>query len=102
MIWFGRGPATSAGAIVAAILLVCLLTSVVIDSHRRAHTTYGVITAPEVVARQGDGPNYPPSFKDPLHAGTEFELIEQRPGWFHIKLADGTDAWIPDDNAGLV
>jgi len=102
MIWIGRGPATSAGAIVAAILLVCLLTSVVIDSQRRAHTAYGVITAPEVVARQGDGPNYPPSFKDPLHAGTEFELIEQRPGWFHIKLADGTDAWIPDDNAGRV
>jgi len=102
MIWVGRGPATSAVAVVAAILLVCLLTSVVIDSHRRAHTAYGVITAPEVVARQGDGPNYPPSFKDPLHAGTEFEIIEQRPGWFHIELTDGTDAWIPDDNAELV
>ncbi|MBN2131200.1 MAG: hypothetical protein JW741_16995 [Sedimentisphaerales bacterium] len=102
MIWLGRGPATSAVAVVAVILLVCFLTSVIIDSHRRVHTAYGVITAPEIVARQGDGPNYPPSFKDPLHAGTEFELVEQRPGWLHIKLADGTDAWIPDDSAGLV
>ena len=102
MIWVGRGPATSAVTVVAAILLVCFLTSVVIDSHRRAHTAYGVITAPEIVARQGDGPNYPPSFKDPLHAGTEFELVEQRPGWLHIELADGTDAWIPDHSAELV
>jgi len=102
MIWVGRGPVTCAVTVVAAILLVCLLTSVTIDSHRRAHTAYGVITAPEIMARQGDGPNYAPSFKDPLHAGTEFELVEQRPGWLHIKLADGSDAWIPDDSAGLV
>jgi len=102
VVWYGRGPATSVVAIVAAILLVCFLTSVVVDSHRRVYTAYGVITAAEVVARQGDGPNYPPSFKDPLHAGTEFELIEQRPGWLHIKLADGTDAWVPDQTAGLV
>jgi hypothetical protein len=102
MVWYGRGPATSVVALVAALLLTCFLTSVVVDSHRRTHTAYGVITADEVVARQGDGPNYAPSFKDPLHAGTEFELIEQRPGWLHITLADGTDAWIPDQAAGLV
>ena len=73
-----------------------------IETRREAATRTGVITAAEVVARQGDGPNYPPSFKDPLHAGMEFDLLEHRPGWLHIELSDGTDAWVPDDTAGLV
>jgi len=102
LVWLGRRLAAMTVAVLSAILLLCFLASVVIGTHQRAHTTYGVITASEVVARQGDGPNYPPSFKDPLHAGTEFELLEQRPGWFHIELSDGTKAWIPDQSAGLV
>jgi SH3-like domain-containing protein len=57
---------------------------------------------PEVIAYQGDGQNYPPSFKAPLNAGTEFELIERRPGWFHIKLADGSEGWISQTSAELI
>lgn len=101
-LWLGRGPATSTLAVLSAVLCLAFLISVCIEARRQADTRYGVLTAAAVVARQGDGPNYPPSFKDPLHAGTEFEMIEQRPGWMHIELSDGTDAWIPDDTAGLV
>jgi hypothetical protein len=101
-LWFGRGPATSTVAVLSAVLCLCFLISVLVEARRQAQTRYGVLTAVEVVARQGDGPNYPPRFKDPLHVGTEFELIEQRPGWMHIELSDGTDAWIPDDAAQLV
>ena len=102
MLWRGRGPATSTVVVLSGLLLLGFLTSVILEANRQAHTRSGVITAAEVVARQGDGPNYPPSFKDPLHAGTEFRLLEQRPGWLHVELADGTDAWIPDDTAGIV
>ncbi len=102
MIWLGRGPATGTVAVLSGVLYLCFLASILVESQHAAATHYGVITAVEVVARQGDGPNYPPSFKDPLHAGTEFELIEHRPGWLHIILSDGTDAWIPDDTAGIV
>ncbi len=102
MIWLGRRTATGAAAVLSAALVLCLLVSVLIETHGRAAVRPGVITANEVVARQGDGPNYPPSFKDPLHAGTEFELIEQRPGWIHLRLSDGTDAWIPEDAGELV
>jgi tetratricopeptide (TPR) repeat protein len=101
-VWLGRGPLVTAGAALAGVLLLCSITSLLIETHRLANTRSGVITAPQVVARQGDGPNYPASFKDPLHAGTEFELIEHRPGWLHIQLSDGTDTWIPDDTAGIV
>jgi hypothetical protein len=102
IVWFGRGSAASAAVALSAVLLVCFLASIFMETKREAGTRYGVITAVEVVARQGDGPNYPPSFKDPLHAGMEFELIERRPGWLHIELSDATDAWIPADTAGLV
>ncbi len=101
-VWLGRGPLVTTGAVLAGVLLLCLLTSLLVETHRQANTHSGVITAAQVVARQGDGPNYPPSFKDALHAGTEFDLIEHRPGWLHIQLSDGTDTWIPDDTAGIV
>ncbi len=102
VIWRGSGPVASAFALFCGVLVLCFLTSILAESHRQANTHYGVITVAEVVARQGDGPNYPASFKDPLHAGTEFELLEQRPGWLHIQLSNGTDTWIPDDTAGIV
>jgi len=74
---------------------------VVLETRARARRVCGVITTEKVVARQGDGRNYPESFKDPLHAGTEFDLLERRGGWLHIRLVDNSDAWIPDNAAGL-
>ena len=102
IVWRGRGPATGATGVLSAVLLAALAASSAVQAHRQANVHPGVITAAEVVARQGDGPNYPPSFQDPLHAGVEFELLEQRPGWLHLKLSDGADAWVPADAAGLV
>ncbi len=102
IVWRGRGPAATTVLLLCGILWLAFLTSVAVESHSRSARVGGVVTASEVVARQGDGPNYAPSFKEPLHAGTEFELLAQRPGWFHIQLADGTDAWIPDTAAGII
>lgn len=96
LIWRGRGTAALATATFSGVLTACLLASIFVETREQSAVRFGVITAAEVVARQGDGPNYPPSFKDPLHAGTEFELIDRRPGWFHIRLSDGTDAWVSE------
>jgi hypothetical protein len=101
-VWLSRPAGTTAAAALLGVFFVCFAASVAVETKNRAGTTYGVITASEIVARQGDGPNYAPSFKDPLHAGTEFTLVERRPGWFHIRLLDNSDAWIPDGAAGLV
>jgi hypothetical protein len=87
---------------IAAVLLVCFIGSLAVEGYSRATNLSGVIIAPEVVAYQGDGQNYPPSFKTPLHAGTEFDLIERRPGWFHIKLADDSDGWIRQTTAEVI
>jgi len=62
----------------------------------------GVILAEQVVARKGDGDTYEPSFNEPLHAGTEFALLENRGEWYQIELADGQRCWIPATAAGLI
>jgi len=102
MIWSGRRAPTTAGGVVSGILMVCFLVSVVLETHYQTTMVCGVITAKEVVAHQADWQNSPPSFKEPLHEGTEFDLIERRPGWLHIELSDGSDGWIPDSAAALI
>jgi len=101
VIWFGRNNALTISAIICAILMLCFLGSVAVEYKTQQSKVSGVITAKEVVARQGDGDNYPPSFKEPLHEGTEFDLLENRPGWYHIKLSDDSEGWIPDNSAEL-
>jgi len=77
---------------VAAILF---FSSLLTDSMLQRHNPSGVITAREILARKGDGTNYQQSFKEPLHAGTEFNLIVQRNGWAYIELHNGRQCWIP-------
>jgi tetratricopeptide (TPR) repeat protein len=100
LIWRGKSPSVITTALVAGFLVICFSSSVFVDTYNQANRIFGVITAQEIVARQGDGPNYPPSFKEPLHAGTEFNLLERRPSWLHIRLFDNSDTWIPD-TAGI-
>lgn len=62
----------------------------------------GVILASEIVARKGNGEVYEPSFREPLHAGTEFRLLEARGEWFLIELLDHRTCWIPAPTAALI
>lgn len=101
MLWRGKSAPLVAMSLICGILMICLVASVVVEARSRANTICGVITAEKVVARQGDAPNYPESFKDPLHAGTEFDLLERRTGWLHIRLSDDSEGWIPDNAAEL-
>ena len=98
----GKSASLVATAAICGLLTASFLASVVVEDRSRANTICGVITAGQVVARQGDGPNYPESFTDPLHAGTEFDLLERRSGWFHIMLSDDSEGWIPDNDAELI
>lgn len=101
-ILFGRSAPWVVTSLIFAIFTVCLLSSLIIESRTQSGKICGVITTEEVVARQGDGQNYSPSFKAPLHKGTEFDLMESRPGWLHIKLFDESDGWIPETTAELI
>jgi hypothetical protein len=65
IIWRGRSPATTAAVVLSAVLLFCFLASILIEARRQAGIHSGVITAKEVVARQGDGPNIPRASDSP-------------------------------------
>jgi tetratricopeptide (TPR) repeat protein len=95
----GRRPYLTAGAAVAAVVLVAMVGSLAAES--LGHTAEGVIVASEVVARQGDDVKYDKAFTEPLHAGTEFTVVERRPGWVRLELADSSRGWVPAEAAEL-
>jgi hypothetical protein len=71
-------------------------------SEQGSQNAKGVIVSAEVIARKGDSTSYQPSFEEPLHAGTEFMLLDERASWLHIKLADGRQCWIPAYEAEMI
>ena len=41
-------------------------------------------------------------FEQPVTDGVEFEIIEQRNTWLHIRLPDGRDGWIPVNGTEVI
>src|SRR5438093_4173342 len=62
----------------------------------------GVIVAGEVVVRKGNGESYTPQLPQPLHAGTEFVVLEAPGSWLAIQLDNCTSGWIRRDSAALL
>ncbi len=85
-----------------SIFSLFLFGSLATDYIKRQVVKPGVITAREVVARKGDSKTYEPTFKQPLHAGTEFVVKEDRNDWIQVELPDGTLCWLPKDSIKLV
>lgn len=88
--------------VIAGVLSVILLASLITESVMKQRARPGVITAKEILARKGDGNIYAPAFLDPLHSGTEFQCLEDRGTWWHIRLDDGQTCWIPADAADRI
>ncbi len=77
------------------------LGSLAAESLEQGRTRVGVIIADEAVARKGDSESYEPSFKEPLHAGMEFEVVEDRGGWLQVRLPDARQCWLPSKAVGM-
>jgi tetratricopeptide (TPR) repeat protein len=88
--------------VVAAVASAIFLASLAVDAVSFSSRPPGVITADEVTGRMGDADSYQPSFREPLHSGTEFQLLEKRAGWWRIELDNGDATWIPTGSAELV
>ena len=82
-----------------SLLLAC---SLAVESYGQSNVRSGVILERETIGRKGDSATFEPTFKEPLHMGVEFNLVEERKGWFHIELADGRRCWIPESAAGII
>jgi len=87
---------------VSGIAGAMFLGSLLAETYEKAGEATGVVVSQQVIARKGDGETYEPSFKDPLHAGTEFRVLENRGDWHQIELPDRRQCWIPSRNAELV
>ncbi len=62
----------------------------------------GVVVADEVIVRKGNGEGYEPRFEQPLWPGVEFDIVEERADWLHIKLPDAREGWIRSADAERV
>jgi tetratricopeptide (TPR) repeat protein len=87
---------------VCAIISIMLSGSLGAEEYFLKKTRPGVILSTETVARKGNSETYEPSFKEPLHAGTEFTLIENRGDWYQIELPDSRTCWVASDDVELV
>ena len=100
---FGVRPPWLRWTTAATATLTCvLLGSLLLEHTQQKAVTHGVILNSETVGRKGDSTAYEPSFKEPLHAGTEFVVLEQRPDWNHVALQDGRTTWLPARSVGFV
>lgn len=90
--------ALAAAGLVAGLLFISL--TIEARSHR-AHPA-GVVIAGESVGRKGDGETYQPSFGEPLHAGTEFTVLEDRGDWLQVTLPDERTCWLARRDVALV
>ncbi len=99
---FVRRPGLNAAIALCAVASLSLFGSLAVDAVAQAKDASGVIVAPEVLARKGNGETYQPSFEEPLHAGTELSLVEDRGEWCNIRLRDGRTCWVPAQAMELV
>lgn len=102
IIWFGRRGAMGAVCVVCGVFSAGFALSVTVERVGDSREKAGVIVSDSVIARTGDGTNYPKSFKDPLHGGTEFDLVKRQSGWCNIRLVDGSEGWVPVGTAELI
>ncbi|HEY3242484.1 MAG TPA: hypothetical protein VGM03_03955, partial [Phycisphaerae bacterium] len=90
--------ALSTLAILALTLGVSVAASLFYENRQPA----GVIVADNVTVRKGNGEGYEPRFEQPLHAGVEFDVLERRADWLHVRLPDSRDGWIRVADAEII
>jgi len=109
LFWIALGLRTATRAsgwgYAAAILAVIWLSaglSTTVEWWQRTHTQYGVTVSDDITVRKGNGAGYEPQFNEPLHEGVEFEVLDERPGWYKVELRDGSSGWLQQTQAEII
>jgi len=90
-------------AIVLTVVFAGASTVVALNRWQDQSERRGVVVAAQTVGRKGpDQTAYAPSFAEPLPAGVEFDVVDTRPGWTLIHLADDRETWIPRTDLALI
>ena len=61
-----------------------------------------VLTGNEVLARSADSSLAPLALPEPLPAGVEVDLLEQRAEWSRVRLANGREIWVRSSSVTAV
>ncbi len=54
-----------------------------------------VVIANDVAVYKGPATTYQKQFEQPLQAGVEIKVVEERGDWRRIELSDGSTGWVP-------
>jgi tetratricopeptide (TPR) repeat protein len=99
---FVKRPFFKWAAALTGALSLMFAASLGVEYLARKNTIEGVVISEESVARKGNSISYEPSFKNPLHAGTEFRVLEERGAWMRVQLPDDRTCWLPATDVELV
>ena len=99
---FVRQPGLKLLAGAMGVLWIATGISVGVDTYHDLAVHEGVTTAADIVVRKGNGEAYEPQFKESIHEGVEFTVLDQRTGWYEIELPDGSIGWIRADQAEII
>ena len=99
---FKRVSWISWSAVLCGIPALLLAGSLAAEAMHETRVRPGVVLARETVAYKGDADTYEKAFTEPLHAGTEFVVIEDRGQWIEIQLANGRACWLRAGDVGMV
>jgi tetratricopeptide (TPR) repeat protein len=89
----GAGAALTGGA--AALIGLLLAGRVALD-----RIPFGVVLPDVVAVREGADPNYRTSFS--VHAGLRVRVLERDQEWLRIRLANGLEGWVRDQDVGAL
>jgi hypothetical protein len=81
--------------VAAALAGVLLAGRVALD-----RLPFGVVLPDSVAVREGADPNYRTSFA--VHAGLRVRLLERDQDWVRIRLSNGLEGWVRDQDVGAL
>ena len=98
-VWFRwrRGGLRAGASALAAVWLASTVSALAANAE-----TGAVVLEDGAVLRSADSVGAAPAFANPLPAGTEVQVLEDRPGWMRVALADATRGWLPASAAQRV
>ena len=88
-----RQSALRNAAILPGLAWLAIVGSLVLDPGGDGRDA-AVVTVSETVARAADSKLAPSAFPQPLPAGVELRILEERSPWLRVRLANGRDAWL--------
>lgn len=101
-----RAMAPRTGLLVAAVLaaIMCLAAggSLAVQRWQDRTAPDAVVIANDVAVYKGPGNTYQKQFEQPLQAGVEVSVREERGDWRRIELSDGLAGWVPQSTIELI